>query len=89
MGAVRAKVKSLPEELDDVLEKLSDLHERAVAEVEYLTEALEEKIPGVGDDHVTELARIRTCLKAGRCDAGRERLERVLDDLDGAWRTRA
>lgn len=36
---------------------------------------------------IRELAKIRTCLKSGSHEEGRERLECVLGDLDSAWRT--
>lgn len=48
-----------------------------------------------GEEFVRELARIRFVLKDSlrgdkdKCTEGRERLERVLDQLDPAWRTLA
>lgn len=59
-----------------------------------LIEALKKQVGELKEDalageQITELARIRTALKQGRHDEGRDRLERVLGDLDSSWRTRA
>ena len=43
----------------------------------------------ISDDQISELAKVRSCLKDGHVEEGRERLERVLDELDNCWRTLA
>lgn len=43
----------------------------------------------IGSDEIEDLARIRVLLKGGNVDAARDGLERLLDGLDGCWRTRA
>ena len=43
----------------------------------------------ISSDQISELAKVRSCLKDGHVEEGRERLERVLDELDNCWRTLA
>ena len=59
-----------------------------------LIEALKKQVGELKEDalageQITELARTRIALKQGRHDEGRDRLERVLGDLNSSWRTRA
>jgi predicted nucleic acid-binding Zn-ribbon protein len=51
-------------------------------------EAMEEEAYAFRD-RVDDLARLRTAIKAGRSDAALFDLERILSELDSAWRTRA
>lgn len=53
-----------------------------------LKEAEDARIP-LREERIRDLAHVRRALKAGKLDEGRERLERVLGDLDPAWRTLA
>ena len=80
--SLKARIVELEGELEDAQNAASDAENR-VHELE--TEL--EDVPEIVDGQIREMAKIRTVLKAGKCDEGRERLERVLGDLDGSWRT--
>lgn len=80
-----------------VLELEADLAE-AKADFESAEDRIEElegevsdleDTPPLPEEQIRELAQIRTTLKCGRHEDGRERLERVLDEVGGAWRTLA
>ena len=78
-------------ELEQTIKTQKDLIEalkKQVGELERQMEAQCEEVGHAGEQ-ITELARIRTALKQGRHDEGRDRLERVLGDLNSSWRTRA
>ena len=74
------------------LEKERDKAESDATERQSRIDELEDKVYELEADlldnaHVRELAKARTAIYAGRSDEGRERLERVLDDVDTCWRT--
>ena len=73
--AVKQDLKCAEERVDELKGWLSEIEESG-------------GVPWL-DDHVRVLAKVRTALYAGRYDEGRAGLERVLDDLDNAWRTLA
>ena len=78
-----AKIAEMQEALDEAINEC----EQAQGDAADLEEAIAEMRPKVIDDvRLQELARIRMALKSGRHDEGRERLERVLDELDNSWR---
>lgn len=88
------RIAELTDHNTSLQERIAALQERKEAleqQVEELEDELNdaEEAPILGEDDIRELAQIRTALKAGRADEGRERLERVLDGLDSCWRLKA
>ena len=78
-----AKIAQMQEALDEAINEC----EQAQGDAAELEKTIAEMQPKVIDDvRLQELARIRTVLKSGRHDEGRERLERILDELDNSWR---
>jgi predicted nucleic acid-binding Zn-ribbon protein len=75
--------------IDDADDARGDatFHEDNAAQLQNELEDAQDKINELElNNHTVELAKIRTDLFNGRVDQGRERLERVLNDLDSGWR---
>lgn len=72
------------------LTRQRDDHAATIAQLRQRIDILNEEI-AVGsmlDCQIDDLARARARLFAGDCTGGRDLIERVLDDLDPAWRAR-
>ena len=83
------------ERYETALADASELMQDAAGRLETLQDELRDEIEQFNAGQIQELARIRFLLKdslrgdAEKCTEGRERLERVLDELDSSWRTLA
>jgi outer membrane murein-binding lipoprotein Lpp len=73
-----AEIEKLESEVSDLNGQVDQLGD----EVAQLVEDAQ-----VDSEHIRTLAKTRTLLKTGNIDAGRESLERVLDEMDPCWRT--
>ena len=88
--AANAKLQdSLNEALGDAESKGQKIDELdgLVEELRGELDEYDERVIGFGQ--IKDLARARTLLKSDKLDEGRQALERVLDEIDSAWRTLA
>lgn len=74
---LKVQLASAKGEVDDLLFVIAELR----------AEQRDILAKSVSPDTVRDLAKARTDLYSGRADEGRFRVERVLDELDNAWRT--
>lgn len=68
---------------------MQDAAQDAIRALEEAAHFCEEEVDAIRTEQVERLAHVRALLKAGQHDMGREELERILDELDSAWRTLA
>jgi len=90
---LKAKLANITKAHDALIEANKQAQktiDRLRDEADELEDELEEaRANPLQEDEINDLARARSLLKAGNSDAAREELERILDRLDGCWRTRA
>ena len=80
---VTDELKGAKELLAEKDAEISDLEQQVSARDDELDELRSQRLR---EDEISDLAKVRTLLKSGKCDEGREALERVLDQADNCWR---
>lgn len=78
--------RNLEEECGDLRGKIVGLKDE-LADADGEIETLSDRVDAI-DDHITELVRVRTLVRAGRTPDALYELERVLAHLDNCWTLR-